>query len=155
MRTLLLADLKFSADSIQSGSLAGTVRLRHSYVKMGQILPAPEINVQVEASADLARQTVSLQKLLIKIADNNEVDLSVQVENFLGDPGFKFQLHRARLDFGELLALAGDLAPPVVANGVAQVTGLEGSRQIKDNLLAKFSINKGEIVIKDFSAEYP
>jgi len=154
-RTLLLTDLKFSAGNIHSGTMAGTIGLTNSFVKIGQKFPSPDLNIQIEAKADMQQQTASLQKLIFKIAEKNKIDLSAQVKNFLGDPSFNFQINEANFNIEELLGIAGDLVPPLKAIGSMHVSGLVGSGNLVDNQLENLAINKGEILLTEISASYP
>ena len=154
-RTLLLTDLKLAADSIQSGGIAGTIGLTNNFIKIGQKLPSPDLNIQIDASADMEQQTASLKTLILKIAEHNEIDLSAQVANFLGDPNFQFQLNKADLNIEELLDIAGDLAPPLEAAGSILVAGLEGSGNLINNQPENLTVNKGEITLAEIAASYP
>ncbi|MGV7220326.1 MAG: hypothetical protein ACQ9MH_02225 [Nitrospinales bacterium] len=154
-RTLLLTNLKLSADSIQSGKIAGTIGLTNNFVKMGEKLPSPDLNIQIEANANMEQQTASLQKIILKIAERNEIDFSAQVANFLGNPNFNFQLNQANFNIEELLSIAGNFIPPLDAIGTIKIAGLVGSGNLIDNQPDNLTINKGEITLKEISASYP
>lgn len=153
VQTLLAADLTLSADSLQSGRATGSVAFKNSSMKSGENLPAPDITMEFDAS--LQQQTANLKTFLLKIGESSGIDLAAKANNIFHDPEFHLQLRKANFDLDELLTIAGDLAPPMKAGGVVNVSGFETSGKLINNKPESLEVSGGKISLADISVSYP
>lgn len=155
VRTLLIANLNLSADSIQSGRVDGTLEVKNIFIKIGQTLPVPDIRMELDAIVDLGQQTADLKKFLLKIGEHSGMDVSAQANDILDDPHFSVRIQKAKFDLGELLAIAGNLAPPLQAKGIVRISDFETSGNLKNYQPENIEISGGKISLANISASYP
>ncbi|MFQ5451577.1 MAG: AsmA family protein [Nitrospinaceae bacterium] len=155
VKTLALTDLKFTTADLNRIHLAGTFGLQNSEIRVGEMLPVPELSGEVNMDVDLKEQMLTLGRLLVTLAGENHLDISGKAGKLFTGPTFELQLNQATFDLKDLVEWAGKKIPPVEVRGTVNISGLEVAGSLPDFKPESLEIHKGRVEIKNLYAGYP
>lgn len=154
IKTQLLTDLTLTANDLNHFQIAGTLNLNGSSIRIGNLLPAPDLKVELKMAASLEPQSLTLEKLKLNIGDSHQIVLSAEASQFLSAPRFRVLIESAAFDIGKLLEMAPS-APPldsIQAAGVFHIDNLEVSGTLADP--QQIEVTQGNLLLDNFSANY-
>ena len=154
VKTLALTDLNLTARDLNRLNLSGTFGLEQSAIRVGDVLPAPDVSGNIEMSVDHKAQTLNLPVFNLTIADRNNFRLSAQAEKILTGPDFTVKLEQFLLHIEDAIGWAGTRIPPVKATGLLKVTGVEAMGMLPDFKPETLMVQGGKIQLTGFAAAH-
>ncbi|MFQ5717808.1 MAG: hypothetical protein ACE5GQ_12010, partial [Nitrospinales bacterium] len=154
IKTQLLTDLTLTADDLKHFQIAGTLNLNGSSIRVGNLLPAPDLKAELKIAAALEPQSLTLEKLKLNIGDSHQIVLSAEASQFLSAPRFRVLIESAAFDIGKLLEMAPleQTANSIQADGVLHIDNLEVAGTLADP--QQIEVTQGNLLLDNFSAKY-
>ncbi|NIQ02930.1 MAG: hypothetical protein GWM98_23255, partial [Nitrospinaceae bacterium] len=149
------ANLKLVAGDLDHLRLSGSLGLSRNQVIVGEALPAPDTNAQMDVQVNLPDQSVLLHRLVLQVAGNNRIELSGQAKHYATDPEFQLTLQRGEFDIAESLTLAGAVSPLWSAAGNLILQDMDLAGRLKENRLDHLNVANGTLRLAQAQVNHP
>ncbi len=157
VKTNLSTAFTLSAKNLWQFVLGGRLNISNNSVKIKKTLPSPDIETDFRVSVNLRNESAQLERFLLQIGNNNQIEMNAVVARFKTNPIFQTVLSSVDLDLSELTNIIKPLAvvPEIDLRGKFSVKDLKVIGELSNNQLKTAEIPNGSISLKNVALSYP
>jgi hypothetical protein len=156
-KTNLSTAFTLSAKNLWQFVFGGRLNISNNSVKIKRTLPSPNIEADFRASVNLRNESAQLERFLLKIGNNNQIEMNAVVARFKTNPIFQTVLSSANIDLSEIINIIKPLEviPAIDLQGKFSVKDLKVIGELSNNQLKTAEIPNGAISLKNVALNYP
>jgi hypothetical protein len=155
VKTLSLVNMEVSAQDLNNIRLTGNLSLQNNRFHVPDALPVPDLSVALDFLAEVQEQGLTIRQLLVKLDENNRVDITGSASGLAKDPRFDITLNEASFKVEEVIKWAGTMIPKVEASGNLLVSDVNVKGHLPGFKPEDIELKNATVRVNNFSARYP